>query len=125
MVSNLMTEEDLSSQVEPVYATLPDNSSSYKADYCKYHGLGHNILLPFEPYRDTWKHYDVVYPNYAMLQSHNLKSKQVVDTNTDRFDSFVHTVVHNIVHEKLHKVSHGMSHEKLHSQEYEELLAMD
>ena len=50
---------------------LLDNFGSYKVHYCKYHGLGHNMLLPFDPCRVAWKHYDVVYLDYAVLQSYN------------------------------------------------------
>ena len=100
--------------VEPVYAILPDSSGSCKVDCYKYHGLGHNKLLPFEPYRAAWKHCDVSYLDYAMLQIHNWKSKQVVDTRTHRVDSSIHTMVHKIVHENLHKMFHCISHEKLH-----------
>ena len=89
---------------------LPDSSSSYKVDYCKYHVLGHNILLPFDLCRVAWKNYDVVYLDYAVLQSHNWKSKQVVGTRTHRVDSSVHTTVHKTVHEMLHKVSHETLH---------------
>ena len=94
---------------------LPDSSSSCKVDCYKYHDLGHNKILPFDSYRAAWKHCDVVYLDYAVLQSHNWKSKQVVDTRTHRVDSSVHTAVHKNVHEKLHKVSHGMSHDNVHS----------
>ena len=90
-------------------ATLPGSFGSCKVDCYKYHGLGHNNLLLFQPYRAAWKNYDVVYLDYAVLQSHNWKIKKVVDTHTNRVDSSVHAVVHKTVHEKLHKVFHGMS----------------
>ena len=71
-------------------------------------------LLPFDPYRAAWKHCDVGYLDYGVLQSHNWKSKQVFDTHTHRVDSSVHTAIHKTVHDKLHKVSHGMFDENVH-----------
>ena len=87
---------------------LPGSFDLCKDDCYKYHGLGHNNLLPFEPCRVAQKHYDVGCLDYEALQSHNWKSKEVVDTRTHTIDSFVHSVVNTSVHEKLHKVFHGM-----------------
>ena len=39
------------------------------------------MLLPFYSFRAAWKHYDVVYLDYVVLQIHNWKSKWVVDTD--------------------------------------------
>ena len=89
---------------------LLDSSSSCKVDFYKYYGLGYNNLLPFDPCRVAWKHCDVGYLDYAVLQSHNWKSKWVVDTRTHTVDSFIHTAVHKNVHGKLHKVFHEMVH---------------
>ena len=86
---------------------LLDSFDSFKVDCYKYHVFGHNNLLPFDPCRVAWNHYDVGCLDYEALQSHNWKSKQVVDTDTHTVDSFFHSAVHTNVHEKLHKVCYS------------------
>ena len=98
----------------PVDSMLPSSFDSRKVDCYKYHGLGHNNLLPFFPCGVAWKNYDVGCLDYGVLQTHNWKSKWVVDKGTHMVDSFVHSAVHTNVHEKIHKVFHEMIQKQVH-----------